>query len=433
MIVCSAGYGAERDAVPQRSHLSVFVNGGRGAFTINNNLLEPTNYGSSFGAEVGYTYLFTSWFGLHIGTELNNTFSGIKADIAENEHRGMADVYGYLGWREEEVIFVGRRNDVVENYSSLSVAMPLQLHFNANNFMFDIGAKLLYNISCNIDYDYGAGEYGMRPIIAGSGSYGGQLMSAHILEATSGSYSMASHPLMVLLSVDMGYAFKFNSQSSLQLGLYADYSVMNHSTNNKELFVSHASEVCYSQSTMLNSLGYFSAGVRIGYTFGFNNSTIRKKNKEQRLAQSASKANSKKEKKEKKKKEKKNKEEATPKATPESTPSGVNPSKGYIYGGMGGIGAGVTTKSATNKAEEQKPATTPETQPAKTTTPKTQPAKSNTPKTTTPKAQPAKPKTASTHKPATATPAAKPKQNNDTQKNTSSPKITDSHSIFPYL
>lgn len=253
---------------PAVHNVSVALEGGLGGLLIDKSISSPTKLGFNAGGGVGYTFYFDENWGIHSGASFSYISSGYKADGVNSSYSIDNIETWYNGGNETGLADVTSRTaDVVENYKTMMVELPIQVAYTHEWLWINAGVRLSLPLSINADYTYGPTKSGITHFYSTDVYVEGDpipLEGALSLDAENGSYSAHKvadkFRIFATLSVEGGYRIPMENNSAIYIGLFVDYGLNSFNTEENEQFI----------SSILNNVPSGSGGTTTTTTTEFN-------------------------------------------------------------------------------------------------------------------------------------------------------------------
>lgn len=252
----------------------------------------PVKYTPSIaaGIDMHYTYMANQFFGFTTGMSFIILNSSMSSSGVRSTYTGdmMLDLPGF-GVTASGVHCVGTTSTVKESYKTAFVEIPALLAIRNGNWYYDLGLRFAVPLKMNADYEYGQSIMYIDYVERTGSDLSANPMPQPADIGGKGEYNVLSNrsrSLYVLWSMEIGYTIDLFANGALSIGAYLDYGLNDANLGNKEtdeLLTLNGSTVAgyngMTNSNLMSSIRYYTAGVRVLYNLGFGSKVGGKRSK----------------------------------------------------------------------------------------------------------------------------------------------------------
>jgi hypothetical protein len=192
-------------------------------------------------------------------------------------HNGVNDAYTRKSPEGEDVDYKVTTKNIKETDRQIQLEIPLMFSMiTKGGFFLNVGPRFMLPVytpySETLEEPYIEATFKDFGVVVPD-----ELVTGKVTDPNFSGKSANSMKLNVMLGLELGYEWFFNSGNSLGLGAYANYSVYSafkQQTDNKGLInvvpaVPTKVEVYSATDTYTKKMGYFDAGLKIAYHFNW--------------------------------------------------------------------------------------------------------------------------------------------------------------------
>lgn len=280
-VVGVQGQGYERVPLKQRgmlrlqrvSNFTATIGVGVHEMMANGNIFNPTVPGIGGHLELGYTHLFTSFWGIHAALGVTYGGSTVKFDELETKGMGEMPVFGNDGSEKRLSHVITYSANAREDYSVTYLTLPVMALYQKDHFFMEAGVRLLFPVSASAKYEYGEAMLSFGEEVDGMGVTLPMPIEYRKIPARDGKYDVESNWLTVAAALEVGYRYAVSNENHLMVSFFVDFGLNSIKGSgdgsmvelvDKELKYNHCLE-----SSAISSLRYLSMGVRLKYDLNF--------------------------------------------------------------------------------------------------------------------------------------------------------------------
>lgn len=252
--------------------------------------LMQVNYtpGVAGGFDMHYTYMANQFFGFTTGLSFIMLNSSMSASGVTSTYTGnmLLDLPG--GPQISGVHCIGTTTAVKESYKTAFLEIPALLAIHNGNWYYNLGLRFSVPLKMDAQYEYGESMMYIDEIYRT-----GITLTDPMPQPTDlggkGNYNVLkgrSRSLYVLWSMEIGYSIDLFANGALSIGAYFDYGLNDANLGNDataELLTLNGASVAgyngMTNSNLMTSIRYYTAGVRVLYNLGFGSKVGGKKSK----------------------------------------------------------------------------------------------------------------------------------------------------------
>lgn len=234
----------------------------------------------SLGFGLGYTYWFSTHFGIRTGVRVNilshnQEISNLNMPITSS--LPMSSINPAFGSGMTMVNLRATASSVQEEQQYTFIEVPLLLAMRFQRFYVNLGLSLAKAVNATADYSYSdpacaitaLPELGITPTTPVPMTLTGEK------EGSVKNRNM-SKPFYFLLDAEVGYNIPVGEATNLSVGLFGRYAPIAYKTDNAVEAYTIQPDATYqvvqpSTSTMAEKKGYYEVGLSIGVNFGLGN------------------------------------------------------------------------------------------------------------------------------------------------------------------
>lgn len=252
----------------------------------------PVKYTPSIaaGIDMHYTYMANQYFGFTTGLSFIMLNSSMSSSGVQSTYTGnmMLDLPGF-GNTISGVHCVGTTSTVKESYKTAFIEIPAMLAIRNGQWYYDLGLRFSVPLKMNAEYEYGQSIMYIDYVERTGSDLSNNPMPQPTDLGGKGNYSVLSNrtrSLYVLWTMEIGYTIDLFANGALSIGAYLDYGLNDANLGNSdtdELLTLNGSTVAayngMTNSNLMTSIRYYTAGVRILYNLGFGSKVGGKRSK----------------------------------------------------------------------------------------------------------------------------------------------------------
>lgn len=262
LTLCSASFAQRYDVF----RLSVGVNGGASAFTVNDkDLSGKLKLGGGYGADLGFTVFFSQHFGIRTGLG----FSAVNGTYTFDDMTQKQTVETY-----KTIDYTSTLSDPKISIHTDFITIPLQVAFRASHWYANLGLKVFIPVKNKEDFSYSNSE--TSAFLRGMGTITPDDPAAPSLGCIrTGEASLRNdkkpETWQPVIALDGGYRFVKSDTFSWTVGLYGEYGISNRTIKGNGVLMTPNNDATVTKTVQplaIDKLGYFGFGIKLQCDFG---------------------------------------------------------------------------------------------------------------------------------------------------------------------